>query len=417
MALTDSAVRNAKSDRSRTIKLSDGGGLQLWVQPSGGKLWNLAYRFAGKQRKLAIGPYPAFGLRDARDRREAAKRLLVSGTDPNQQKRVEKLASLEMRANTFKLVGAELLEKKRKDGRAPQTLSKFAWLLGMTHPSLGARPISEIGPTDVLEVLKKVEARGTYETAKRLRATIGEVFRHAIATGRAQGDPTIGLRGVLTSPAVNHRAAIIDPVGLGGLLRAIDAYQGMPEVRAALQLLALTFVRPGEMRGAKWVEFDFERAVWTIPPERMKMRRPHGVPLARHAVQVLTGIRKITGDAPLVFPGARSRHQPLSENTLNAALRRLGFSKDEMTAHGFRAAASSILNESGQWNADAIEAQLAHVEGNAVRRAYARAEYWDERVRMMAWWADKLDALRPPKPKLAPLQFALPFRANPFDVA
>ena len=394
MPLSDTAIRVAKAHPNCTTKLSDGGGLQLWVQPTGAKLWNLAYRFAGKQRKLAIGPYPAISLKDARDRRDVAKRQLIDGIDPSQQKRVEMLASANQKANTFEAISQELLDKKRREGKAEATLAKVEWLIALAMPDLGTRPIAEITAPEVLATLRKVEVRGRLETARRMRATIGEVFRYAVATGRAQGDPTGALRGALTTPSVRHRAAIIDPAGLGALLRAIDGYDGAPEVLMALQLLALTFTRPGELRMAVWAEFDLDTAIWTIPAARMKMRRPHRVPLAPQSVALLRSLHNISGNRALLFPGARDPNRPLSENTLNAAIRRLGFGKDEMTGHGFRAAASSILNESGKWNADAIEAQLAHIEGNAVRRVYARAEFWDERVRMMAWWADRLERLR-----------------------
>jgi integrase len=376
------------------LKLSDGEGLQLWVKPSGAKLWNLAYRFDGKQRKLAIGPYPRISLKDARIRRDEAKRQLDTGADPSQQKRLAKLAATAQQANTFGTIARELLELKRREGKAPATLNKLKWLFELATPALGARPIVAIGAPEVLQVLRGVEARDRLETARRLRSVIGATFRYAVATGRGSDDPTGALKGALIAPTVRHRAAIVSPAGLGELLRAIEGHSGMPEVRAGLQLLALTFVRPGELRGATWPEIDFEAATWTIPAERMKMRRPHRVPLARQTIEVMKRLREITGGAALILPGARGRGRQLSENTLNAALRRLGYKKDEMTAHGFRSAASSLLNESGQWNPDAIEAQLAHVEGNSIRRAYARAQFWEERVRMMAWWADRLDELR-----------------------
>jgi integrase len=394
MALTDMSIRSARPIEGKTIKLSDGGGLQLWMSPSGARLWNLAYRFGGKQRKLAIGPYPRITLKDARARREDAKRQLAEGIDPSQHKRLAKLATVTEHANTFEVLAGEYVEKKRKEGKAARTISKLEWLLGIAKRTLGSRPITGIGAPEVLNVLRAVEAREKLETAKRLRAVIGSVFRYAMATGRAQSDPTIALRGALIAPVVRHRAAIVTPAEFGSLLRSIDGYQGMPEVRIALQLLALTFVRPGELRGATWEEFEIEKSVWTIPASRAKMRRPHRVPLSRQSINILDRLRAITGDASLILPGGRSRMRPLSDNTLNAALRRLGYGSNEMTSHGFRAAASSMLNESGKWNADAIEAQLAHLEENAVRRAYARSEFWDERVSMMHWWADRLDQLR-----------------------
>ncbi|WOJ88323.1 site-specific integrase [Methylocapsa polymorpha] len=225
-------------------------------------------------------------------------------------------------------------------------------------------------------------------------ATIGEVFRYAVATGRADADPTGALKGALAAPTVQHRAAIIEPKAFGGLLRAIAAYEGAPETQAALELLALTFVRPGELRAAEWTEFDLDASVWSIPGEKMKMKRPHRVPLAPHSIGILLELQAITGHGKFLFPSVRSAVRCMSENTINAALRRLGFEKDEMTGHGFRSAASSMLNESGLWNADAIERQLAHVDNDSVRRAYARADYWEERVRMMAWWANRCDELR-----------------------
>ena len=392
--LTDSAIRAAKPKTGQTVKLSDGGGLQLWIQPSGSKLWNLAYRFAGRQRKLAIGSYPGVGLKEARAKREEAKKLLASGFDPSQQKRLVKLASESQKADTFEAISREVLEKKRREGKSETTVSKAEWLFDLATPALGSRPIAEITAPEVLAVLRQVETRGRLETARRLRAIIGQAFRFAVATGRALNDPTGALRGALTAPVVQHRAAIVEPVPFGALLRAIDGYDGTLEVRSALQLLALTFTRPGELRLATWKEFELDAGIWIIPANRMKMRRPHRVPLSPQAIAILKELRTLTGQYELLFPGVRSPSRPLSENTLNAALRRLGYAKDDMSSHGFRAAASSLLNECGKWNADAIEAQLAHVEANAVRKAYARAEYWAERVEMMAYWADRLDELR-----------------------
>jgi integrase len=297
-------------------------------------------------------------------------------------------------AATFEAIASELLETKRREVKAVGTLAKLEWLFSLATPSLGQRPIAGITAPEILQVLRVVEMRGRLETAKRLRAVIGQVFRYAVATGRADSDPTFALRGALTTPVVRHRAAIVEPMAFGALLRSIDGYDGMPEVRIALQMIALTFVRPGELRSAEWSEIDLDGALWTIPAEKMKMRRPHRVPLAKQAIELLHRLHMITGNRGLLFPGAWDFKKPLSENTLNAALRRLGYAADVMTSHGFRAAASSMLNESGKWNADAIEAQLAHIDGNSVRRAYARAEFWDERVKMMAWWADKLDRIR-----------------------
>jgi len=394
MALTDTAIRGAKSQTGRTIKLSDGGGLQLWVTASGSKLWTVAYRFNGKQLKLSLGLYPTVGLKDARAQREAAKRLLASGIDPGQQKKTAALTKANAEANTFDAIAAELLDKKRREAKADRTLGKLEWLLSLASPTIGSRPIAGITAPEVLCVLRAVEARGRHETAKRLRATVGQVFRYAVATGRAEADPTGALKGALIAPTVQHRAALIEPKAFGGVLRAIAAYEGAPETRAALELAALTFVRPGELRAAEWAEFDLDAAVWSIPSEKMKMKRPHRVPLAPRAVAILGELRTITGHRKFLFPSVRSGTRCMSENTINAALRRMGFAKDEMTGHGFRAVASTLLNESGKWNADAIEAQLAHVDNDAVRRAYHRADYWNQRVGMMSFWADYLDELR-----------------------
>jgi integrase len=393
MALTELEIRNAKPG-AKIVKLSDGGGLQLWIDPKGAKRWRLAYRFNGSQQALAIGVYPATGLKEAREARDRAKRLLAQGQDPNQAKKQTKAAQIVASGNTFAAIAEELLAKKRREGKAETTLGKLDWILGLALPDLGPRAITEISSPDVLAVLRRVEARGQLETAGRLRAIIGEVTRYAIATGRAEVDPTFALRGALTTPKTKHRAAIIEPVAFGALLRSIEGYEGTPEVRAALKLMALTFCRPGELRNAVWSEFDLEAGLWAIPAGRMKMRRPHRVPLAPQAVAILKELRILTGHRALLFPGVRSADRAMSENTINAALRRLGYGKDDMTGHGFRAAASSLLNECGKWNADAIEAQLAHVESNKIRKAYARAEYWEERVRMMAWWADKCDEMR-----------------------
>jgi integrase len=393
MHLTDTEIRRAKPG-AHLVKLSDGGGLQLWITPDGAKRWRLAYRFAGGQKLLALGVYPATGLRDAREARDDAKRLLNRGQDPSQVRKLAKAAKVAASANTFDAVGAELLDKKRREAKADRTLSKLEWLLSLASPQIGARPITEITAPEILAVLRTVESRGKRESARRLRATIGAVFRYAVATGRAHADPTGALKGALASPVVQHRAAIIEPKAFGGLLRAIATYEGAPETRAALELLALTFVRPGELRAAEWTDFDLDAAIWSIPAEKMKMRRPHRVPLSPKALAILRDLQAITGGGKLLFPSVHSSARCMSENTINAALRRLGFAKDEMTGHGFRSAASSMLNESGLWSADAIERQLAHVDTDSVRRAYARADYWEERVRMMTWWADRCEEMR-----------------------
>jgi integrase len=393
MTLTAIQITKAKPE-SKLKKLSDGHGLQLHIFPNGSKLWRLAYRFDGKQKLLALGAFPDVELKDAREAKDTAKKLLADGVDPNQQKRLDKALKAHERTNTFEAIAGELVVKKRKEGRSQSTITKIEWLLGLANEDLGNRPMTEIKPIEILNVLREIEDKGNYETATRLRSTISEVFRLAIASGRAESDPTRDLRGALITPTVTPRAAIIDPKVFGGLLRAIDGYEGSAETGLALKLLALTFVRPGELRAGEWSEIDLDKKVWTIPASRMKMRKVHKVPLARQSIEILTTLKSITGNGKLMFPSVRSTSRCMSENTLNGALRRLDYTKDEMTAHGFRAAASSILNECGLWNADAIENQLAHIESNAVRKAYARAEYLEERVRMMDYWADKVDEMR-----------------------
>ena len=401
MPLTDIKIRNAKAG-PKPEKLSDGGGLQIVVSPTGGRSWKLAYRFGGKQRELTLGSYPAVSLQEARQLRDDAKRVLASGIDPREKKRLDKLAKVTSDAITFDLVAAELLAKKRREGKAASTISKLEWLHTLASEGIGRRPIAEITASEILVILKKAETKGTLETAKRLRAVIGEVFRYAIATARATNDPTFALRGAISAPVVKHRAAITDPVEVGGLMRAIETFQGQPSTNAALKLMAYLFPRPGELRMAEWREFDLDKAVWTIPASRAKMRREHRIPLSRQALAVLKQLQPISGGGALVLPGygmsggmgRKVAQRPISENTLNGALRRMGYGQDEMSSHGFRATASTLLNESGKFSPDAIERALAHQDPDAVRRAYARGEHWPERVSMMQWWADQLDAWR-----------------------
>jgi integrase len=399
--LNDTRVRNAKGGH-RPIKLSDSGGLYLLLTPNGSKLWRLAYRFGGKQKTLALGIYPMITLKQARERRDAAKRLLADKIDPSIQRRIEKQNATT--GNTFRPVASELLEKLEREGLAEVTLAKKRWLLDFAYSSIGDRPIDKITAPELLSVLRRVEAGGRYETARRLRSTCGMVFRYAIATGRAERDVSIDLRGALTTPKVTHRAAIVDPAGIGALLRAIDGYDGLLVTTHALRLAPLVFVRPGELRQAEWAELDLEESEWRISASKMKMRRPHRVPLSRQAVAIIRDLQAITGGGRWLFPSVRTTARPMSENTLNAALRRLGYSSDQMTAHGFRAMASTRLNEMGRWNPDAIERQLGHQEADDVRRAYMHAaEFWTERVKMMQAWADYLDELRDAR-KVIPLR-------------
>ena len=406
MLLSDTKIRGAKA-RDRLYKLSDGRGLQLWVYPDGARRWRGAYRFAGAQRTLAIGVYPETTLKAAREAWDAARVVLGAGKDPMAERRIAHAARSVAVANTFNVIADDLIEKKRKDGLDPTTVEKATWLLSFARPALGSRPITEVTAAEVLSVIRPVEARGRHDTARRLRSIVGQVFRLAIATARATGDPTPALRGALVSAQTKHHAAVTEPARFGELLRSIDDYSGAPESRIALQLLALTFVRSTELRAAAWREFDLDEGVWTIPAARMKRVRArkaedHLVPLAPQTVTLLRELQRISGHRDLLFPSVRSSRRPISEGTMIAALRRIGWTKEEMTPHGFRSAASSMLNESGLFNPDAIERQLAHIEKNAVRRAYERAKYWDERVRMMTWWADRIDAMREGDQKAMP---------------
>lgn len=393
MALTDLAIRSAKP-RETQYKLFDGGGLYLIVRPSGGKWWRLKYRFGGKEQQLSIGVFPAVGLKEARRRRDEAREQLAAGLNPSFKKKREAVAASIRAANTFKAVAEEFIEKREHEGVAPITAGKARWLLAQLEPAIGKRPISEIEPWELLAVLKRVEKSGRHETAKRLLSFSGRVFRYGVATARASRNIATDLQGALISPRPKHHAAIIDPEGVGALLRAIDGFEGYPTTRWALQLAPHVFLRPGELRMAEWTEVDLEAAVWRIPGQRMKMNREHAVPLSRQALAILSETRELTGDGRYVFPSVRTPFRPMSENTLNAALRRLGYGSDEMTSHGFRSTASTLLNESGRWSADAIEKALAHGDSDAVRAAYHRGAHWKERVAMAQWWSDYLDELK-----------------------
>ena len=391
--LNDTRIRSAKPSE-RDYKLTDFDGLYLLVRSNGSKLWRFAYRFDGKQKQIALGAYPEVTLADARDRREAARKVLANGKDPSLERRLEKIARA-AGGNTFREVAEEFLDKQQREGRAEATLGKNRWLLEPAYATFGDRPIGEVTAPELLHSLRKFELRERYESARRLRAVAGMVFRYAIATGRATRDISVDLRGALTTPKENHRAAITEPSEVGALLRAIEGYSGQPTTRLALQLSALLFVRPGELRLARWKEIDFDRAIWVVPAATMKMNRPHRVPLARQAIVILRELHRITGQGEYVFPAVDSVRRCMSNNTLNAALRRLGYSKEEVSVSGFRTTASTLLNEMGRWNRDAIERQLAHLEENDVRRAYMHAaEFWSERVEMMQVWADYLDQLR-----------------------
>lgn len=389
MPLTDSEIEGFEP-REQSYKRSDGHALYIFIRPNGSKLWRMNYHFEGKQKTLSFGSYPVVTIEEARDLRTKAKRLLRQDVDPGAVQKACKARRRGRAPDTFDVIADEFLEKRRLEGLAETTLSKKAWLLDFARTELGIMPITDIRPRDVLAVLRVVESKGNYETAKRLRTTIGEVFRYAVATLRAETDPTPVLRGALISPKVRHMPAITEEDEFGRLVRAIWRYEGRGGTANALKLMALLFPRPGELRHARWSEIDFNKAVWTIPAERMKMRREHRKPLPPAALHILLDLRGTNGPGDYLLPAVTDHERPMSENTMNSALERLGFPGERMTPHGFRATASTLLNESGRWNPDAIEAELAHVDTRGVRAIYNRARYWGERVEMMQWWASEI---------------------------
>lgn len=394
MALTDAAIKAAKP-RATSYKIADGKGLYLLVTPSGGKLWKFKFRHRGKEKKLSLGAYPEVSLTKARRARDVAREQLAEGQDPALTKRKAKFTAHLSAGITFASVAAEYIDVKMVgDGRADATVNKARWFLQQLEPAIGAMPIADVDPQMLLAGLKKLEAKGRHETAKKCRSFASRVFRYGVATGRCQADPASLLQGALISPKARNFAAILEPGKLGELLRAIDAFSGAPVTNAALRIAPHVFVRPGELRHAEWAEFDLSGGIWSLPPAKMKARRPHAVPLSRQVSEMLHELRKLTGGGRYVFPSSYGASRPMSENTLNASFRRMGFGKDEVTAHGLRATASTLLNESGKWNPDAIERALAHGESNATRGAYHRGLHWDERVRMAQWWSDYLDELR-----------------------
>lgn len=403
MPLSDSAIREAKP-RDKAYKLSDSEGLYLEVSTSGAKLWRWKYRIHGKEKKLAVGIYPATSLKQARDIRNAAKADLAIGKDPSREKQRKAMIGKQVSENTFAVIAAEWIHLKKNNGKdswAPATAAKNEWLIEELTPALGNLPIAEIMPVEVLNAVRKIEARGKIESARRALQVAGGVFRYAVATTRLLSDPTRDLKGALRTPDTKHRAAILDPAKLGELLRAVDGYTGHFTTKFALEIVPHVFLRPGELRHAVWSEIDFDKAVWSIPAERTKMRKPHHVPLSRQSLAILQRLYAVRLSDGFLFPSIRTHTRPMSENTLNAALRRLGFASDEVCAHGFRSTASTMLNEAldpktsrPMWSADAIEKALAHGDADKVRGAYHRGQHWAERVDMAQWWSDHLDTLR-----------------------
>ncbi len=397
MPLTDVKIKAAKPcvkpDGTATTKryrMADGGGLYLEVAPSGGKWWRLKYRIKGKEKRLSLGVYPTVGLKEARIRREDLRRQVAEGIDPSEKRKIEK--STEGDKNSFETVACEWHKKFSHNWTKEYTARTLTHLEKNIFPWLGSKNINDITPPELLACLRRIENRGALDTAHRVLQISGSVFKYAVTTGQAERNQAADLVGALPPAKTKHHASITDPKEVGGLIRAIQNYSGSIITATALKLSPLLFVRPGELRQAEWSGIDFDNAEWRIPAEKMKMRVVHIVPLSTQAIAILKDIQPLTGRDKYVFPSNRTITRPMSNNTINAALRRLGFTKEEMTAHGFRSMASTLLNEQG-YNGDAIERQLAHSEGNGVRAAYNYAQYLPERKKMMQEWADYLDGL------------------------
>jgi integrase len=391
MPLTDTTVRNAKSAQ-KTVKLFDNRGLYLEISPSGGKWWRHKYRFEGKEKRLSLGVYPDVGLKEARERREDARKLLANGVDPGEHRKAMKLARNEQSANSFEVVAREWFGKYETTwatSHSEKTIRRFE---RDVFPWIGSRPIADIHAPEILTVLRRIEARGAGETAHRALSNCGQVFRYAVATGRANRDPSGDLRGALSPVKKGHFAAKTDPEVVAGILRAMDVYQGTLPVRCAMRLAPLLFVRPGELRTAKWADVDLEEKQWRYTVT--KTNTPHIVPLSRQAVEIFNELQPLTGNGKYVFPSARTNSRPMSDNAILAAMRRIGIDKEEMTGHGFRAVARTILDEVLGVRPDYIEHQLAHAVRDPNGRAYNRTAHLPERKKMMQQWADYLDRLK-----------------------
>ncbi|MEQ1511177.1 MAG: integrase arm-type DNA-binding domain-containing protein [Lysobacteraceae bacterium] len=401
MPLTDVALRKAKPT-DKVQRLFDGGGLYLEISPAGGKLWRLKYRHAGKEKRLAFGTYPDTSLASARAKRDEARKLLAADVDPSEHRKAEKAAGDDRAANSFEVVAREWFAKQAAIWVPSHADRIIQRLERDVFPWLGKRPIADIAPKELLATANRIADRGAVESAHRALQNCGQIFRYAVVTGRAVRNPTIDLRGALPQIKETHHAAILDPATIGGLLRAINGYQGSFVTKCALRLAPLVFVRPGELRHAEWKEFDLQAAEWNIPREKMKTREPHLVPLAPQAVAILVELQALTGDGRYVFPSARGPLRPMSDNAVLSALRRMGYAKDEMTGHGFRAMARTVLDEVLHFRPDYIEHQLAHAVRDPNGRAYNRTAHLAERRKMMQAWADYLDQLRDNNGKVLP---------------
>ena len=391
MPLTDAAIRTAKP-AAKPVRMFDGGGLYLEVSPAGGKLWRLKYRIAGKEKRLSMGTYPDVGLKDARERRDAARKLLANGVDPGENRKVQKAARLERDANSFEVIAREWFAKNRDTWAVSHSDKIIIRLENDVFPWLGGKAIAEITASDVLSVIRRIEGRGTLDTAHRSKGNISQVMRYAIATGRAERDPCPDLRGALPPINKSNFASITDPVKVAELLRAMEAFSGTFVVKSALLLAPLLFVRPGELRKAEWAGFDLDKAEWRYLVTKTKTE--HLVPLAKQAVAILRELHALTGQGRYVFPG-RDPQRSMSEAAVNAALRRMGYdTKTEITGHGFRAMARTILHEELHQKPEVIEHQLAHSVSDALGTAYNRTKFLKERKAMMQLWADYLDKLK-----------------------
>lgn len=391
MPLTDTAIRNAKPG-AKPVKLFDERGLYLEISPAGGKWWRLKYRFAGKEKRLSLGVYPDVGLKEARDRRDEARKLLANGVDPSENRKAQKSARADRAANSFEVVAREWFTKYSATWNASHGDRIIRRFERDIFPWIGDRPIAEVTAPELLTVVRRIENRGALETAHRALANCGQVFRYAVATGRCERDPSGDLRGALPPVKGKHLAATTEPKRVAEILRAMDGYEGTLPVRCALRLAPLVFVRPGELRKAEWADIDLNAAEWRYTVT--KTNTPHIVPLSRQAVEILRELQPLTGRGRYVFPSARTAARPMSDNAILAALRRLGIGKDEMTGHGFRAVARTILDEVLGVRPDYIEHQLAHAVRDPNGRAYNRTAHLPERRKMMQAWADYLDKLK-----------------------
>jgi integrase len=392
MPITDTKARNAKP-KDKQYKLFDTDGLFLLVSPAGGKWWRFKYRFGGKEKLLSLGTYPEISLSQARERRDIARKQVAIGIDPSEARKALK-ESKTQDENTFEVVAREWFGKFSTNWAPGHAIKIKNRLENDVFPYMGERPIIDIKAPELLMVLRRIESRGALDTAHRARTNCSQIFRYAVATGRAERDPAADLRGALPPAKDGHFSAITDPGKAAGLLRAIDGYQGSFVTKCALKLAPLLFARPGELRQMEWIEIDFDAGEWNIPAEKMKTRQPHLVPLARQAIGILRELHSLTGNGRYVFPNPRTSKRPMSNNGILAALRRMGFEKGEMTGHGFRAMARTILDEVLQVRVELIEHQMAHNVRDPLGRSYNRTTHLDERRKMMQTWADYLDGLK-----------------------